>query len=54
MAVEGSRLKLELFLSVIRIYSIISQITGMSMSFCLVWLPMYFPYDAGTRDHNQS
>lgn len=54
MAVEGSRLKSGLFLSVTWIYSIISQITGMSMSFCLLWLPMYFLCDAGTRDHNQA
>lgn len=52
MAVEGSRIKSGLVLSATWIHAIIFQITGISVSFPLLWLPAYFVYDAGTRDPN--
>ncbi|KAG0606465.1 hypothetical protein M758_9G142700 [Ceratodon purpureus] len=52
MAVEGSRLKSGLFLSATWLHGILLQITGVSVSFPAVWLPTYFLYDGGNREHS--
>lgn len=53
MAVEGSRLKSGLFLSTTWIHGIVLQITGVSVSFPLLWLPTYFLTDGANRDSSQ-
>lgn len=52
MAVEGSRLKSGILLSATWFHGIVLQITGISVSFPLLWLPVYFLYDGGNREHS--
>lgn len=50
MAVEGSRIKSGFFLSTTWIHGIVLQLTGVSVSFPLLWLPTYFLTDGANRD----
>lgn len=53
MAVEGSRVKSGWFLSATWIHAIILQMIGVSVSFPLLWLPIYFLSDGANRDPHQ-
>lgn len=53
MAVEGSRIKSAMFLSTTWIHSSVAQLTGVSVSFPLLWLTTYFLTDGANRDPHQ-